>query len=49
MRNYDFNKVPKELYIEISFPHGYSPLNLLHIFRTPFHKKTSGGILLTQD
>ena len=27
-------------------PHGCSPLNLLHIFRTPFSKNTSGGLLL---
>ena len=26
--------------------HGDSPVNLLHIFRTPFHKKSSGGLLL---
>ena len=26
--------------------HGCSPANLLHILRTPFHKNTSGGLLL---
>ena len=26
--------------------HGDSPVNLLHIFRTPFHKKSPGGLLL---
>ena len=26
--------------------HGCSPVNLLHIFRTPFSKNTSGGLLL---
>ena len=33
-------------FIEITFGHGCSPVNLLHIFRTPFPKKTSGGMLL---
>ena len=28
------------------FPHGFSPVNLLHIFRTPFPKNTSGRLLL---
>ena len=32
--------------IEITLRHGCSPINLLHIFRTPFYKKTSGGLLL---
>ena len=27
--------------------HGCSPVNLLHIFRTPFPKNTSGGLLLS--
>ena len=26
--------------------HGCSPVNLLHIFRTPFYKNTSGLLLL---
>ena len=26
--------------------HGCSSVNMLHIFRTPFHKSTSGGLLL---
>ena len=38
---FDFNKVA----IEITFWHGYSPINLLHIFRTHFAKSTSGGLL----
>ena len=33
----DFNKVAK---------HGCSPVNLLHIFRAPFLKNTSGPLLL---
>ena len=36
----DFNKVAK---------HGYSPVNLLHIFRTSFPKNTSGRLLLNID
>ena len=36
----DFNKVA------IALGHGYSPVNLLHIFRTPFPKNTSEGLLL---
>ena len=33
-------------FIEIAFRHGCSPVNLLHIFRTPFSKNTSGGLPL---
>ena len=36
-RKYDFN---------IAYRYGCSPLNLLHIFRTPFRKNTSGRLLL---
>ena len=32
--------------IEIALRHGCSPLHLLHIFRTPFPKNTSGGLLM---
>ena len=32
--------------IEIKLRHGCSPVNLLHIFRTPFLKNTSGLLLL---
>ena len=45
----DFNKVALQLYcnfIEIALLHGYSPVNLLHIFRTTFLKDTSGRLLL---
>ena len=33
-------------FIEITLQHGCSPVNLLHIFRTPFPKDTSGGLYL---
>ena len=33
-------------FIEITLCHGYSPVNLLHIFSTFFIKKTSGKLLL---
>ena len=33
-------------FIEIMLRHGCSPVNLLHIFRTPFYKNTSGWLLL---
>ena len=33
-------------FIEITLRYGCSPVNLLHIFRTPFYKNTSGGLLL---
>ena len=33
-------------FIEITHRHGCSPLNLLHIFRIPFFKNTSGWLLL---
>ena len=32
-------------FIEITLRHGCSPVNLLCIFRTPFPKNTSGGLL----
>ena len=32
--------------IEITLWHGCSPANLLHIFRAPFPKNTSGGLLM---
>ena len=33
-------------FIEIALRHGCSPVNLLHIFRAPFIKNTSGRLLL---
>ena len=39
----DFNKVGLLCkFIEIILRHGCSPVNLLHIFRTPLPKNTSG-------
>ena len=45
MSKCDFNKVALQLF-EITLRHGCSPVNLLHIFRTPFLKNTSGRLLL---
>ena len=47
MSKCDFNKVALNV-IEITLRHGCSPVNLLHIFRTPFPKNASGGLLLTR-
>ena len=38
--------ISKSNFIEIALRHGYSPVNLLHIFRTPFLKNISGRLLL---
>ena len=35
--------------IDITLRHGCSPVNLLHIFRTPFYKSTYGGLLLLMN
>ena len=40
----DFNN-----FIEIVLQHLYSPVNLLHIFRTPLSKNTPGGLLLITE
>ena len=48
----DFSKVTKQLYcnfIEITLQHGCCPINLLDIFRTPFLKNSSGGLLLGNE
>ena len=46
----DSNKVAKQLYwsnfLEITLWHECSPVNLLHVFRTPFTKNTSEWLLL---
>ena len=36
-------------FIEITYWHGCSPVNLLHIFRNPFLKNTSGWLLLKKE
>ena len=36
-------------FIEIAHRHGFSPVNLLHIFKTYFPKNTSEGLLLQED
>ena len=41
----DFNKVFCN-FTEIPLRYGYSPVNLLHIFRTSFYKNTYGRLLL---
>ena len=41
----DFDKVARN-FIEIALRHGCSPVNLLHIFRTPFPKNTTGVLVL---
>ena len=43
----DFNKCHFN-FIEITLRHGCSPVNLLHNFRTPFLKNTSGRLPLTK-
>ena len=56
----DFNKVAKQLqhllkslqhgcFPVITLQHGCYPVNLLYIFRTPFYKNTSGGLLLEEN
>ena len=44
MPNSDFNKFACN-FIEIALQHGCSPVNLLHLFRTPFLSNTSGKSL----
>ena len=41
----DFIKLQNN-FIELAIGHGCSPINLLHIFRTPFDKNNSGGLLV---
>ena len=36
----------QNIFIETTFWHPCSPVNVLHIFRTPFYKNTYGGLLL---
>ena len=35
-------------FIDVTFGHGCSPVNLLHIFRAPFYNNNSGGLLLEE-
>ena len=44
----DFNKVAFSNFIETALRHGCYPVNLLHIFRTPFPENTSVWLLLYQ-
>ena len=44
----DFNKVALQ-FTEITLQHGCSPVNLLHIFRTPFLKNSSEWLLLKEQ
>ena len=37
------------LFLEITLRHGCSPVNLQHIFKTPFTNNTSGGLLQSKD
>ena len=46
MQKCDFNKVALQL-TEIALLRRCSPVNLLHIFRISFPKKTSGRLLLS--
>ena len=47
MPNCDFNKVALQSnFVEITLRRECSPVYLLHIFRTRFHKNNSGGLLL---
>ena len=43
----DFNIKLQSNFIEITFRHESCPINLLHIFRTPFHKNNSEGLLIS--
>ena len=46
MRTNQFNTSKQSNFTEITLRHGCSLGNLLHIFRTPFPKNTSGGLPL---
>ena len=39
-------KLQKSSFIKNAFRYGCSPVKMLHIFRTPFPKNSSGGLLL---
>ena len=40
-------KLQRNFIIENVLRHGCSPVNLLHILRTPFYKNKYGGLLLS--
>ena len=44
----DLNDALQSNFIEIILWHGCSPVNVLHVFRTPFLKNTSERLLLTR-
>ena len=46
MPKFDFNASLQSNFIEIILWHGCPPVNVLHIFRTPFPKNISRGLLL---
>ena len=48
MPNSDLNKVASN-FIEITLRDKCSPVNLLHIFKTPFSKNTFGGLRLSME
>ena len=39
----------KNCFIENALRYGCSPVNLLHMFRVPLYKNTSGGLLLSEQ
>ena len=45
MEKCNFNKFALQLYLNHTW-HGRSPVDLLHIFLTPFYKDTFGGLLV---
>ena len=47
----NLNKVDLQLlcnFIDIALQDGFSPVTVLHIFRTPIYKSTYGGIFLIE-
>ena len=44
-----YRRTPRTTIIEITLPYGRSPVNLMHIFRTPFTKNTSERLLLIKQ
>ena len=48
LRKYAAN-LQENKFIEIALRHGFSPVNLQHVFRIPFPMNTSAGLLLEFD